>query len=129
MSSSAGEADQRQRPAILLVEDELVLALELESAVEAAGFAVLGPAATMENAAALLAAGLPAAALLDVNLEGRSIDPFARRLRALGVPFALHTAYTAAHVTTPLLRAAPLLPKPLERAALRRVLDTLLRGG
>jgi hypothetical protein len=30
-------------PAILVVEDELVLALELESAIEAAGFAALGP--------------------------------------------------------------------------------------
>ncbi|NBC95067.1 MAG: hypothetical protein GVY27_01785 [Deinococcus-Thermus bacterium] len=127
MSSSAGEADQR--PAILVVEDELVLALELESAIEAAGFPVLGPAATMESAAALLTAKLPAAALLDVNLEGRSIDPFARRLRAAGVPFALHTAYTAAHLTTPLLRAAPLLPKPLERGALPRVLRALLAGG
>jgi hypothetical protein len=35
----------------------------------------------------------------------------------------------AAHLTTPLLRAAPLLPKPLDRAASGGVLRALVAGG
>lgn len=114
------------RPPILVVEDELVLALELESALDDAGYAVIGPAATLRDAAALLRAARPAAALLDVNIQGHPVVPLARRLVAAGVPFALHTAYAADHLAAPILRGAPLLPKPLDQAALRRVLRDLV---
>jgi DNA-binding response OmpR family regulator len=115
------------RPSILVVEDELVIAMALETALEDAGYAVVGPASTIPAAVALLAARRPAAALLDVNLDGRSVVPLARRLVAVGVPFALHTAYTADRLTAPVLRAVPMVPKPLQAAALQRVLRELLR--
>lgn len=114
------------RPPILVVEDELVLALELESALDDAGYAVIGPAATLRDAASLLRAARPAAALLDVNIQGHPVVPLARQLAAVEVPFALHTAYAADYLSAPVLRGAPLVPKPLDHAALRRVLRDLL---
>jgi transposase-like protein len=49
----------------------------------------------------------PDAALLDVNLGGEPVTPVARALAGLGVPFALVTAYAAAALDRPPLRAAP----------------------
>lgn len=122
---SSAEQPPRGRP-ILIVEDELLVALELEVVVEEAGFAVVGPAPSITAGQTLLDQGLPAAALLDVNLAGHSIEPLARRLHDAGVPFALHTGYTEQHLKAPVLRAAPRLPKPLDRRRLRHLLDELL---
>jgi DNA-binding response OmpR family regulator len=124
MAPSADGANAR--PTILLVEDELLLALDVEFALEEWGYAISGPAATLADAGALLDARRPAAALLDVNVQGHSVAPFAQRLVAAGVPFALHTGYTEQHLKAPVLRAAPRLPKPLDRRRLRHLLDELL---
>ena len=58
-------------PLVLVVEDELLLALDLELLLQRHGFRVLGPAATVAEALRLLEGGTPDAALLDVNLRAR----------------------------------------------------------
>ena len=54
----------------MIVEDELLVALELQSIVEQLGGTVVGPAGSVEGALQLLSETTPDAALLDVNLEG-----------------------------------------------------------
>jgi len=56
---------------ILVVEDEALIAMDLQALLEEAGYNVLGPANTSEAALALIANDEPDVALLDVNL-GRS---------------------------------------------------------
>ena len=55
---------------LLIVEDELLIALELQSIVEQLGGTVVGPAGSVEGALQLLADTTPNAALLDANLRG-----------------------------------------------------------
>lgn len=78
---------------VLLVEDEVMIAWDIEQTLAAAGMRVLGPAASVGSALRLIEEQRPDAAILDLNLRGELVTPVARRLRELGVPFVLSTAY------------------------------------
>lgn len=78
---------------VLLVEDERVVAMDMRQTLTAAGVRVLGPAASVNSALGLISGARPDAAILDLKLQGELVTPVARRLREMGVPFALSTAY------------------------------------
>ncbi|MBL8771608.1 MAG: PAS domain-containing protein [Phenylobacterium sp.] len=77
---------------VLIVEDAVLLALELETGLSEAGAEVVGPAYELEEAMALLDRQIDAA-VLDANLNGRSVTPVAEVLRQRGVPFVFATGY------------------------------------
>jgi len=77
----------------LIVEDEFLIALDLQTLLEAHGWRVIGPAATNASALRLLEDELPSVALLDVNLGSELVAPVAAALRARQVPFAVASAY------------------------------------
>jgi CheY-like chemotaxis protein len=77
---------------VLVVEDAVLLALELEAALNDAGAHVLGPAASVEEALAMLDLDFDVA-LLDADLNGHSAAPVAKALSALGRPFIVATGY------------------------------------
>ncbi len=83
-------------PRILVVEDEFLIALDLEVTLETAGYRVIGPALNVSAALQLLKADRPDAAILDVNLAGERVTPVAEALRAMSVPFILASGYVAA---------------------------------
>lgn len=79
---------------ILVVEDEYVVAQDIQSELEAAGAEVLGPAPTVTDALTLLAGSAALdAAILDVNLKGELVFPVAAALRKRDVPFVFVTGY------------------------------------
>ena len=78
---------------VLVVEDEFLIAMDLELLLQRHGWRVLGPAATVDEALRLLARRERPVALLDVNLRGELVTPVAEELRARGVPFVLASAY------------------------------------
>jgi CheY-like chemotaxis protein len=60
---------------VLVVEDEFLIAMDLEAMLRGHGWRVLGPAATVAEALRLLDGGeTPDVALLDVNLRGRTVS-------------------------------------------------------
>jgi PAS domain S-box-containing protein len=71
---------------ILLVEDEILPALEIATGLTDAGFEVLGPAGSVEEALRLLEQGCDAA-VLDVNLGPVTSERVALLLGARGTPF------------------------------------------
>jgi PAS domain S-box-containing protein len=77
---------------VLIVEDAVLLALELETGLSDAGAEVIGPAYELEEAMALLDRPIDAA-VLDANLNGRSVTPVAEALAARHVPFVFATGY------------------------------------
>jgi two-component system, response regulator PdtaR len=117
-------ASRGRGPLVLVVEDEFLLAMDLELLLEGHGYRVLGPAATVAEALRLLAAATPDAALLDVNLRGEMVTPVAGRLRALGVPFVLASAYDRPELAAAELAGAPNVGKPTSE---RRLLAALAR--
>ncbi|HSV01590.1 MAG TPA: HWE histidine kinase domain-containing protein [Phenylobacterium sp.] len=77
---------------VLIVEDAVLLALELETGLSEAGAQVIGPAYELEEAMGLLDRPIDAA-VLDANLNGRSVAPVAEALTARRVPFLFATGY------------------------------------
>ena len=111
---------------ILVVEDEWLLAEQIQAALEEAGAVVLGPAYSVEAALALLGDGqLPDMALLDVNLRGKLVTPVALALAEQRVPFMLATAYAADGFDEMLLRQAPRIDKPFNGATVVRAMARL----
>lgn len=80
---------------VLIVEDEFFLADDLKRALVEQGAEVTGPANTVDRAKALASGQEFDMAVLDVNLKGEMIFPFADELRERGVPFVFTTGYDA----------------------------------
>lgn len=90
--SELGRLLARRR--IPVVEDEMMLALDIEMALLDAGAEVIGPAGNPGEALALAEGDRPIdAAILDVDLRGEEVFPVAERLRDRGVPFLFHTGH------------------------------------
>lgn len=99
---------------VLVVEDDFIVAYDMQMLLEEHGARVLGPAANLAEGKALLARERPTAAVLDVNLGGEYVFPLAEQLQALDVPFAFATAYADDdRLFPPATRSAPRLPKPV----------------
>jgi CheY-like chemotaxis protein len=111
---------------VLVVEDEFLIAMDLEQLLRRHGWRVLGPAATVAAALRLLRGAMPDVALLDVNLGGELVTPVAVELRARGVPFVLASAYDRLGLLRDaVLAAAPNVGKPTDE---RRLLAALARA-
>jgi PAS domain S-box-containing protein len=77
---------------VLIVEDAVLLALELEAGLTEAGAHVVATASDLTEASTMV--NLPFdVAVLDVNLKGLSILPVALALQARGAPFVFATGY------------------------------------
>ena len=124
--SQAPEPPRGPPPLVLVVEDEFLIATDLEHMLVRHGWRVLGPAPTVGAALRLLDDGArPDVALLDANLRGEAATPVAARLRALGVPFVLASAYDGARLAALGLGGAPNVGKPADA---RRLLAALARA-
>ena len=111
---------------VLVVEDEFLIAMDLELLLRRHGWRVLGPAATVDQALRLLRDGeTPDVALLDVNLGGEPVTPVAQELRARGVPFVLASAYHVPALAAAALAGALNVGKPTDE---RRLLAALARA-
>ena len=77
---------------ILIVEDEAMIACDLEDVVTCFGGVVGALCLDMDTAIAEAGAGTFDVAILDYNVGGRTVDPVAEILRARGIPFVFNTA-------------------------------------
>ncbi len=112
---------------ILVLEDEALIALELQIALEEAGSAV-ELAMTAENALALLEQHVFDAAVLDVNLgHNRTCADVAERLREMGAPFVVHSGDLRRHGELVETLSAPVVAKPAPTGEITRRLTELLR--
>lgn len=111
---------------VLVVEDELLVAMDLEWVLRAQGCTVLGPAATVKRAVVLIGEEQPDVALLDLNLGGQSALPVAAVLKARSVPFLVVSGYGENELQAPELSPAPRLVKPVNHHQLLHALRRLL---
>jgi len=96
MMNERGKADNPQQLAglhLLIVEDDFIIAMELESLLRDAGARSVGVCRTVNDALAVVANGHDlSAAVFDVRLGRSSILPVARQLAQRAVPFVFYTA-------------------------------------
>ena len=113
---------------VLLVEDEAIVSLLLESMLEDLGFADIWYASGVEEALGILAERTPDVAVLDVNLAGEPAYPVARRLAAAAVPFMFATGYGVSGVH-PEWADRPVIQKPFETEMLAAALASAICSG
>jgi CheY-like chemotaxis protein len=125
MAMSAGEPAEALVWRVLVVEDEFLVAADIALMLEELGCHPVGPIGDLEAAVRAAAEEPLDAALLDVNLHGRSAIPVADALAARGIPFVFCTGYDARGL--PRHGDAPRLAKPFETRELKRVILALAR--
>ena len=76
---------------VLIVEDEIVIAIDLVGILLDAGAQIVGPAMSVPEALSLIETHEITAAILDVNLGKEDSLPVAQCLEAAGKPFVFHT--------------------------------------
>jgi PAS domain S-box-containing protein len=110
---------------ILVIEDEPLVAMDMESTLTAAGCKVVGSAATLERAKLLIEESNCDAALLDVNLAGQPVDQLATLLTRNNLPFAFVTGYGREALPSG-FRGAVVLGKPFGADQLLATVEVLL---
>lgn len=110
---------------VLVVEDEMLVALMLEEMLAELGHEVAATVADFDHAMAIARSGAFDVAILDVNLNGTLIYPVADALAARGIPFAFSTGYGQRNLHE-CHRARPTLPKPFERRELENLMAEML---
>jgi DNA-binding response OmpR family regulator len=109
---------------ILVVEDEMPIAMIIEDAVQDSGGEIVGPVATLEKALKLAEEEEFDAAILDVTIRGGNVYPVAELLLARGIPFVFASGYGDWAVPAE-LRDKPRLTKPFTAAALEEQIRLL----
>ena len=112
---------------VLVVEDEMMIAMLVEDILADFGCVVVGPAHRLEEAMKLVNIEPRIdVALLDVNLAGEPVFTLADALRAKGVPTIFATGYVDAGLREA-DQGAPVLQKPFRASELAAALAEALR--
>jgi DNA-binding response OmpR family regulator len=114
----------RQAGRALIVEDEILVAMELEDLLTAMGHQVIGSAARMGEALELARDAEIDFAVLDINVGGVQSFPVADILRERGIPFFFTTGYGAAGLMDG-FRHETTLRKPYDSRDLARAIAAI----
>lgn len=113
---------------ILVVEDEMLIAVSIEETLQGLGCVVVGPVGKLDAALRLAGDEALDAAVLDVAVRGGHVYPVAERLLARGVPFVLASGY-GEWALPENLRDRPRLTKPFTPQELEEQARALCDGG
>lgn len=116
------------KPLALIVEDEALIALNLQDELQDAGYAVAGPFTTCSAALEWLATGTPALAILDATLNDGSCSRVAIELSRREVPFLIHSGHQEQHYLLAEFQHVTWIEKPAPPAVLVDACQQLLRG-
>lgn len=112
---------------ILVVEDESLVAMLLETILEDLGCAVVGPEGTVTGGSEAAQSASIDAALLDVNVAGELVFPVAQQLKSRNIPFVFSTGYGEGGLPEE-WRGYPTIQKPFTEVAVRDALLTAIRA-
>ena len=111
---------RKDKPRVLLVEDEALVAMMIQDTLAEFGFQVIGPLSTASEALAAARESHFDAAVLDINLGDGLVYTVAEILGVRGVPFVFVTGYDVDSVD-PRFSDIPILQKPIERDMLQKI--------
>ena len=111
---------------ILVVEDEYLIAMEVEDMLRDLGAEVVGPFGRLEPALAAVHREELHGAVLDVKLDGDTTDQLAAALVSKGIPVLLTTGFESEQLP-PTLQELPRLGKPFDEQELRDMIEQAYR--
>ncbi len=109
---------------ILVLDDEPVIAMDIESVLLDAGYEIAIVTGRVAAALSIIESGACDAAVLDANLSGESAAPVAAAMTARGLPFVVLSGYAKDQLPE-IMRAAPSLEKPTNAKLLIARLDSI----
>lgn len=115
-------------PRLMICEDEALLAIDLQMALEAAGAEICAMASSRAEALAILEQTDPDLVLLDVELSDGACVDVAERLIERGVPFLIVTGFDGPGQAPPAFARSPWLLKPVNEAELVSAVAGMLEG-
>lgn len=113
---------------VLILDDEVLIALDLAMILEEDGFEICGPHYKLDAALNAISKNPPDAAILDVNLGNNVTSvPAAEALDDQSIPFAFLTGYEKIETQLePRFRGRPRLGKPFDRKRITAVVTEML---
>ena len=111
---------------VILVEDQALIAMDIEDALRKLGAASVRSFPNISDALDGILSSLPHCAVLDLNLAGETSADVADALLAKSVPFIFATGYRDAVMIPERFRHIPVVRKPLSAAALATQLQAVL---
>ena len=111
---------------VLLVEDQLVIALDAEDILRRAGAANVETASSVRDALKLLPSFAPDLAILDVNLGAGTSVAVAEELQRRAIPFVFATGYGDSAFIPKGMKHVPVVRKPYSAEALTKALAAAL---
>lgn len=112
---------------VLVVEDELLVAMVVEEALRHTGCVVLGPLPRVAKAMEVAREAPIDVAILDVNLAGERVYPIADALIARDLPFIFMTGYGRDELPAQ-YKGRPTIAKPFKIDRLLSVLIATVNG-
>jgi len=110
-------------PSVLLVEDNVIVALDTEETLKRLGVGVVITASSVAQALAAIEKHSPSFALLDVNLGSETGFAIAERLAELKIPFVFATGYGEQFTCPAIFADTPKIGKPYNADTLRAMLE------
>ena len=110
---------------ILVVEDDVLIAMDMEATLEEFGCQVVGPCERLDKALAAVDETLDCA-IVDMNLRGEYSFPLIERLRDCRVPTIVCSGYVDLPDIKSRLNGVPMLPKPCNPDRLLALMQELL---
>ena len=127
MSTGTGGGQRSPGLRVLVVEDEVMIALLLEQMIEEIDCQVVGPVGRISKALEIASKETIDVALLDINVDGKEVYPVAEALTARSIPFAFVTGYGREGLRAS-YRGTPTLAKPFRRQELQKLFEKIRRA-
>lgn len=124
MTDRHSSSNRIRRPRILIIEDEVLIAVMIEEMIRDMGYRISGMAHDLAVTRKELAKRNFDAVLLDISLQGRHHPEIADYLRETNLPFAFVTGYD--YLAEPRHENVPVLQKPFSPDQLRVLLEQLV---
>jgi CheY-like chemotaxis protein len=112
---------------VLVVEDEMMIAMLIEDMLDEFGCRLVGPATSVPRALDLIGKEQVDVAVLDLNLDGHDTYAIADALQQKNIPFIFATGYGSAGVRAE-YATRPILQKPFQAKDLEFALVQALAG-
>jgi PAS domain S-box-containing protein len=105
---------------ILLVEDEILVAMMMKDILSELGLSVVGPFTKLSEAMVAAVHDEIDAGIIDINLGGEFVYPVADVLKARQIPFVFVTGYGVESIE-PRFGSVPVIKKPVQRNQLQKI--------
>jgi DNA-directed RNA polymerase specialized sigma24 family protein/CheY-like chemotaxis protein len=128
VSQALAEIDKQTRARVLIIEDEPLIAMDLETIVRDQGHDVTGVAVTRDEAVALAMEDRPGLVLADIQLadDSSGIDAVKDILAQFSVPVIFITAFPERLLTGERPEPTFLITKPFQRSTVKAAMSQAL---